>query len=147
MISGIRVEGCGYVIPSITLQYPMKFAKPTLVILDDVWSLSVLEQLIFRIPGCKILVVSRFKFPQSVINCTYDLELLREDEAMSLFCHYAFGNSSIPHGMNKNLVEQVRKYFAQLLNFLRAVIEKNALYRLWMSAKGSLWLSRLLVLP
>lgn len=107
IISGIRIEGCGYVIPSCTLQYPKKFAKPTLVILDDVWSLSVLEQLIFNVPGCKILVVSRFKFPQSVINCTYDLELLREDEAMSLFCHYAFGHSSIPHGMNKNLVEQV----------------------------------------
>ena len=78
----------------------------TLVVLDDIWSVSVLEQLISRMPGCKALVVSRFKFP-TVINLTYELELLREDEAISLFCQVAFGQKSIPLAANKNLVKQV----------------------------------------
>ncbi|KAK9143117.1 hypothetical protein Syun_012517 [Stephania yunnanensis] len=55
----------------------------------NVWSLSVLEQLIFRCPGCKTLVVSKFKFP-TVYDTSDELELLREEEALSLFCHAVF---------------------------------------------------------
>lgn len=106
MISGNVIDGFGSMVPQWRLQYDGNLAAQKLLVLDDVWSLSVLEQLMFRIPGCKILVVSRFKFP-SVINCTYELELLGEDEAMSLFCHYAFGHNFIPLGINKNLVKQV----------------------------------------
>ncbi|MFS8034386.1 hypothetical protein Hanom_Chr17g01580551 [Helianthus anomalus] len=36
-----------------------------LVVLDDVWSLPVLERLIFKVPGCKIFVVSCIMFPPS----------------------------------------------------------------------------------
>ncbi|KAL6318045.1 hypothetical protein AAG906_031112 [Vitis piasezkii] len=61
----------------------------------------------FRIPGCKTLVVSRFKFP-TILNLTYELELLREDEAISLFCHVAFGQKSIPLSANENLVKQCK---------------------------------------
>ncbi|CAI9116608.1 OLC1v1017801C1 [Oldenlandia corymbosa var. corymbosa] len=107
MIWRDKIEGSGAVIPQWWVQNEAKTAAQTLVVLDDVWSLSVLEQLMLRVPGCKFLVVSRFKFPTSVINCTYELELLREDEAMCLFCHYAFGQTSIPLGINKNLVKQV----------------------------------------
>ncbi|KAL5714866.1 DNA-binding transcription factor adr1 [Ranunculus cassubicifolius] len=78
----------------------------SLVILDDVWSLHALEQLIINVPGCKTLVVSRFKFP-TVFNQTYDVELLRDDEAMSLFCYSAFGQKSIPSSVDRKLVEQV----------------------------------------
>ncbi|XP_022768827.1 probable disease resistance protein At4g33300 [Durio zibethinus] len=78
-----------------------------LVVLDDVWSSSVLEQLIFRIPTYKTLVVSRFKFPTSVVNEVYEVELLREDESMSLFCHSAFGQKSIPPTANETLVKQI----------------------------------------
>ncbi|XP_027094077.2 probable disease resistance protein At4g33300 [Coffea arabica] len=106
MISGNSIDGFSPMIPQWRLQYDIKPAAKTLLVLDDVWSLSVLEQLKFRIPGCKILVVSRFKF-QQVTDCTYELELLREDEAMSLFCRFAFGQNSIPLGINKNLVKQV----------------------------------------
>lgn len=87
-------------------QFERRIGVRTLVVLDDIWSLSVLELLISRIPGCKTLVVSRFKFP-TILNLTYELELLREDEAISLFCHVAFGQKSIPLSANENLVKQV----------------------------------------
>ncbi|KAJ9186687.1 hypothetical protein P3X46_002232 [Hevea brasiliensis] len=77
-----------------------------LVVLDDVWSLSVLEQLIFRVAGCKTLVVSRFKFP-SVLSATYEVEFLREDEAISLFCLSAFEKKSVPAAADANLVKQI----------------------------------------
>lgn len=76
------------------------------MVLDDVWSLPVLEGLVSKIPGCKTLVVSRFKFP-TVFHATYEVELLREDEALSLFCHSAFGQKSMPPTANENLVNQV----------------------------------------
>ncbi|KAK4348780.1 hypothetical protein RND71_031535 [Anisodus tanguticus] len=111
-ISGCNLHGYGYgeVLPQWNLQYQwnLKSASLVLLILDDVWSLSVLEPLIFKIPGCKILVVSHIKFPPSIIDdCIYDLELLREDEAMSLFCHFAFGHNSFPRGFNQKLVKEV----------------------------------------
>lgn len=110
MISGNPINGFTDITPQWTLQYDWKFVTRTLIILDDVWSLGVLEQLIFKIPGCKTLVVSRSKFPSSVLNCTYDLELLREDEAMSLFCHSAFGQKTIPRGNDQKLVKEVHKF-------------------------------------
>lgn len=93
-----------YMIPQYNLQYEGRIGTRTLVVLDDVWSLAVLEKLIF--PGCKILVVSRFKFP-SVTKATYEVELLTENEALSLFCHSAFGEKSMPLGSDENLVKQV----------------------------------------
>lgn len=82
-------------------------ANSALLVLDDVWSTSVLEKLIPNISGCKTLVVSRSKFPE-VLRETYEVELLRESEAIALFCHSAFGQQSIPLGANHNLVKQVR---------------------------------------
>lgn len=78
-----------------------------LVVLDDVWSLEVLNQLIYKVPGCKTVVVSRIKFQSSVLNSSYELELLREEDAISLFCHVAFGTNSIPPGADENLIKQV----------------------------------------
>ncbi|GFY86904.1 ADR1-like 2 [Actinidia rufa] len=107
MIIGNDSVGSSDTIPPLTLQYDFRIVVKTLVILDDVWSLPVLDQLILKTPGCKTLVVSRFKLSPSVINCTYELELLREDEAVSLFCHAAFGQNAIPSGSNKKLIKQV----------------------------------------
>ncbi|GMI64954.1 ADR1-like 1 [Hibiscus trionum] len=81
-------------------------ARPLLV-LDDVWSLPVLEQLIFKVPTYKTLVISRCKFPKRVVNEVYEVELLSEDESMSLFCHSAFGQNSIPPTANATLVKQI----------------------------------------
>ncbi|KAF4353508.1 hypothetical protein F8388_013800 [Cannabis sativa] len=78
----------------------------TLVVLDDVWSLPELQRLVSKIPGCTWLVVSRFKF-QTIINHTYEVELLRENNAISLFCHSAFGQKTIPPGANVNLIKQI----------------------------------------
>lgn len=108
-IMGNQVLSPTSVLPQWNLQYEWLNVTKTLVVLDDVWSLAELEPLLFKIPGCKILVVSRFKFPK-VIDATYDVELLKEDEALSLFCHSAFGQKSIPPAADKNLVKQVLSY-------------------------------------
>lgn len=105
-VSGCDSMGPNYVIPHWNLQIQSKLGSRCLVVLDDVWSLSVLEQLIFRVPGCKTLVVSRFKF-STVLNDTYEVELLREDESLYLFCYSAFGQKTIPPSANENLVKQV----------------------------------------
>ncbi|PSR99733.1 Disease resistance protein [Actinidia chinensis var. chinensis] len=107
MILGNNSVDSSDTIPPCTLQYDFRIVVKTLVILDDVWSIPVLEQLIVKIPGCKTLVVSRFKFTPPVINCTYELELLRENEAVALFCHAAFGQNAIPSGSNEKLIKQV----------------------------------------
>ncbi|XP_010255124.1 PREDICTED: probable disease resistance protein At4g33300 [Nelumbo nucifera] len=98
-------------IPQVKAQYNWIVTGRSLVVLDDVWCPHVLEQLVHlvsRIPGCKILVVSRFKFT-SGIDRIYELELLKEDEAMSLFCYSAFGQKGIPFAVNEKLVEQIVK--------------------------------------
>lgn len=116
-------EDMGYydVIPQCNLQFHRQAASRCLVVLDDVWCLSVLKQLIFEVPGYKTLVVSRFEF-QTVINATYKVELLRENESMSLFCQSAFGVRTIPPAANTNLVKQVKSselnyFFVSVLGF------------------------------
>jgi len=94
-----------YVVPQWVPQFECKIeAARTLIVLDDVWTLSVVEQLVCRIPGCKFLVVSRTKF-QTLVS--YEVELLSEEDALSLFCHHAFGQKSIPSAANESLVKQV----------------------------------------
>ncbi|CAA3025968.1 probable disease resistance At4g33300 [Olea europaea subsp. europaea] len=108
MISGNSMVASGNMFTPVQLQHDTEISSRTLLVLDDVWSQSVIEQLKFRFPnGCKILVVSRLKFPLSVVDSSYELELLREDEAMELFCHFAFGQSSIPFTADKKLVKEV----------------------------------------
>ncbi|KAF5817765.1 putative powdery mildew resistance protein, RPW8 [Helianthus annuus] len=102
-----ELNGCSDITPQWTGYSNLKTETPVLVVLDDVWSLQVLQQLIFKVPGCKTLVVSRIKFPPSVLNSSYELELLGEDDAVSLFCHTAFGRPSIPPGTDENLIKQI----------------------------------------
>nr|AKE49459.1 NBS-LRR disease resistance protein NBS44 [Dimocarpus longan] len=102
-IWGFISGGCYDDIP---LQFHCKTAARCLVVLDDVWSLSVLKQLIFEVPGYKTLVVSRFVF-QTVVNASYKVELLRENESLLLFCQSAFGQRTIPPAANVNLVKQI----------------------------------------
>ncbi|KAM0068132.1 putative powdery mildew resistance protein, RPW8 [Helianthus debilis subsp. tardiflorus] len=67
-----------------------------LLVLDDVWpnSASIIQDLKFDIPGYKILVTSRYSFPE--FNCTYKLEFLNAEYAKTLFCHSAFPTGRIP---------------------------------------------------
>ncbi|CAF2068110.1 hypothetical protein Bca4012_086694 [Brassica carinata] len=76
-----------------------------LVILDDVWTREALDHLTSNLPGCTTLVVSRSKLVEP--NATYDVEVLREYEAISLICLCAFGQKSVPPGFDKDLVKKV----------------------------------------
>jgi hypothetical protein len=113
-IMGNRSLNPNYVVPQWVPQLEFRSEARTLIVLDDVWSLSVLEQLVCRIPGCKFVVVSRFKFP-TIFNATYEVELLSEEDALSLFCHHAFGQKSIPFTANENLVKQVMELLPSTL--------------------------------
>ncbi|KAK3025218.1 hypothetical protein RJ639_044566 [Escallonia herrerae] len=139
MVSGTSFNGGTDTVSQWSPECEWKYVARTLIVLDDVWSLTVLEQLLFRYPGCKILVVSRFKFP-SVLNCTYELDLLREDEAMSLFCHSAFGMKSIPPGTNVKLVTQVVDECKRLPLALKVVGAslRDQPEMIWTSAKSRL---------
>lgn len=140
MISGVETDSGHLIVPDIFPQYDGKVTSQTLLVIDDVWSLSVLDQLIFRVPGCKTLVVSRTKFPVSVVKFTFELELLSEDEATSLFCHFAFGQEHIPLGMNKILVKQVVKKCKGLPLALKVIggSLRDQPEMFWASAKGRL---------
>lgn len=120
------------------VQFECASQSEILVILDDVWSLSVLEQLVFRVPCCKFIVVSRFRLP--VFDATYQVKLLGEDDALSLFCHHAFGQKSIPLSANQNLVKQVVNECGKLPLALKVIgaslRDQNELY--WLSVKTRL---------
>ncbi|KAJ8772886.1 hypothetical protein K2173_028063 [Erythroxylum novogranatense] len=107
-IAEISVNGSfhDHITPTWNKPFEGRVGARMLIVLDDVWSTSVLEQLIFRVAGCKTLVVSRFRFPQ-VVRTVYEVELLRDDEAIFLFCHYAFGQRSIPLAADSKLVKQI----------------------------------------
>ncbi|GKV04704.1 hypothetical protein SLEP1_g16821 [Rubroshorea leprosula] len=106
-ISGNEAVDSGHLLfPQWITQFECKTGPRTLIVLDDVWSISVLEQLIFRMEGCKTIVVSRFRFSTG-LDASYEVELLREDEAMALFCQTAFGKKSIPRAWNEALVKQI----------------------------------------
>ena len=84
-------------------------AKPTLVVLDDVWSRANLEKLLFEVEGYKTLVTTRDHsiIPKTKFSQLYELPLLDAVEALSLFCFWAFGHRSIPSTANEQLVKQV----------------------------------------
>ncbi|EOA39703.1 hypothetical protein CARUB_v10008348mg [Capsella rubella] len=76
-----------------------------LVILDDVWTRESLDKLLSRIRGSTTLVVSQSKLADPRI--TYNVEMLKEDEAMTLLCLCAFEQESPPSPFNKDLVKKV----------------------------------------
>ncbi|RWR77299.1 nucleotide-binding site-leucine-rich repeat protein 2 [Cinnamomum micranthum f. kanehirae] len=106
IMGGNRFTNACDSVPPWMVRFEQSIRRPTLVVLDDVWSLSQLEQLIFKLPGCKTLVVSRFRFP-AVVNSTYELELLKEEEALAVFCFSAFGQMPIPQNFDKKLIKKV----------------------------------------
>lgn len=83
--------------------------KPILVVLDDVWSRANLEKLLFEGEGHKTLVTTRDRstIPRETSTQLYELPLLDDVEALSLFCFWAFGQRSIPSTADQNLVKQV----------------------------------------
>nr|AAY78890.1 CC-NBS-LRR resistance-like protein [Pinus lambertiana] len=91
-------------------QQLLRQAKPTLVILDDVWSRANLEKLLFEGVGYKTLVTTRDRstIPKMTSTQLYELPLLDDGDALSLFCFWAFGQKSIPSTANEHLVKQVQ---------------------------------------
>ncbi|GLJ19974.1 hypothetical protein SUGI_0362200 [Cryptomeria japonica] len=83
--------------------------KQTLLILDDVWSRADLEYLLFDGPGFKTVITTRDSsfIPTTLSTQFYQLPLLCQEDALSLFCFWAFGQKSIPSTANANLVNQL----------------------------------------
>ncbi|XP_059074904.1 putative disease resistance protein At5g47280 [Cryptomeria japonica] len=84
-------------------------SKKTLIILDDVWSRAHLEELLFEAPGYKTVVTTRDSSmnPQNTFSRLYRLPLLGHEDALSLFCFSAFGQTSIPSVVDANLVMEL----------------------------------------
>ncbi|GLJ55180.1 hypothetical protein SUGI_1184190 [Cryptomeria japonica] len=83
-----------------------KESQNILVVLDDVWHEDHLKELLFEAKGYKTVVTARHTYKW--LDNTYDLPLLGEKDALSLFCFEAFGQKSIPDkGYNKALVKEV----------------------------------------
>ncbi|KAF5814173.1 putative powdery mildew resistance protein, RPW8 [Helianthus annuus] len=61
-----------------------------LLVLDDVWSESVITDLMFKSPRYKILVTSRMTFKRFE---TYQLQALNNEDATRLFCDSAFSKN------------------------------------------------------
>ncbi|XP_042411931.1 probable disease resistance protein At5g04720 [Zingiber officinale] len=138
-ISGNMVLGAYNQIPQWQVELGTRDKGPFLLVLDDVWSASELEELVFRVPGCKILVVSRFKFP-SIVKNTYEIESLGEEDALSLFCHAAFEQKYIPSTFDKKLVKQVVdecKGLPLALKVIGASLRDQP-PKLWLRAKNKL---------
>ncbi|XP_022865620.1 probable disease resistance protein At5g66900 [Olea europaea var. sylvestris] len=78
---------------------------PILLVLVDMWSgsESLIDEFLLPIRGYKILVTSRFEFPQ--FEWTYQLNMLNHQDAMTLFQHYAFKDGICT--VQKHLVEEV----------------------------------------
>ncbi|XP_027369137.1 probable disease resistance protein At4g33300 isoform X2 [Abrus precatorius] len=138
-VMGNQGLNANYAVPQWVPQFECKGEAQVLIVLDDVWSLSVLEKLVWKIPGCKFLVVSRFKFP-TIFNAVHEVELLGEEDALCLFCHHAFGQKSIPLGANMNLVKQVVAECGRLPLALKVIgaslRDQNDMF--WMSVKNRL---------
>lgn len=81
---------------------------PVLIVLDDVWEGSESDKLLekfSRMPNCKILVTSRFKFPR--FGEPYDLEPLSHKDARELFHRTASLDNRIPQFLDEQIVEKV----------------------------------------
>ncbi|KAD6795901.1 hypothetical protein E3N88_06797 [Mikania micrantha] len=80
-----------------------------LLVLDDVWSESesLIQDLHSQILGYTILVTSRFMF--SRIGSTYELSLLNDEDARTLFCHSAFPNDGNQISVPDDLVSKMVK--------------------------------------
>lgn len=79
-----------------------------LLVLDDVWSKSesLIQKFMFRIPGYKVLVTSRFMFPGP--HYTYELNMLNDEDATSLFCDAALAHN-VPSDLLKEVIPKMNK--------------------------------------
>ena len=83
--------------------------RKTLVVLDDVWSRSNVEDLLFDADGYKTIITTRQDYTIPISNSTrvYSIPMLQSADALSLFCIWAFGRPSIPTTEDEALVKMV----------------------------------------
>ncbi|KAK2973599.1 hypothetical protein RJ640_003121 [Escallonia rubra] len=101
---------------------------PILLVLDDVWSggESLIGKFMFQIQGYKILVTSRFVFPR--FHSTYKLNLLNDQDAITLFRHSVcprYDISSLPHDLVNKIVEGCKGFPLALTVVGRALCDQH----------------------
>ncbi|KAL4558061.1 hypothetical protein LXL04_036257 [Taraxacum kok-saghyz] len=85
----------------------------TLLVLDDVWSDSIIKRFMFKSNNYKILATSRFTFTK--FPATYQLQLLTPQDATALFRHSAFSecgieDTDIPDDLVEKLVKCCKQH-------------------------------------
>ncbi|KAD4179621.1 hypothetical protein E3N88_28212 [Mikania micrantha] len=85
-----------------------KVSRPMLLVLDDVWDHSFIDNFPLKIKGCKILVTSRSAFPRFDV---FQFDPLSDEDAKILFCRSAFTESKKRPRIiiDENLVNQMVK--------------------------------------
>ncbi|XP_054823428.1 probable disease resistance protein At5g66900 [Prosopis cineraria] len=83
--------------------------RPILLVLDDVWpgSESLVQNFKFQIPDYKILITSRVAIP--TVNLQIHLGPLRDEDALTLFRHFALVKDNSSFIPDENLVQEVVK--------------------------------------
>nr|AKE49469.1 NBS-LRR disease resistance protein NBS54 [Dimocarpus longan]AKE49470.1 NBS-LRR disease resistance protein NBS55 [Dimocarpus longan] len=84
-----------------------KAPKATLLVLDDVWSESLVYKFKFKLPNYKILVTSRYVF--SKFGSTFRLNPLNEEAAMTLFRSSVMPQDGEPSFFDENLAKKIIK--------------------------------------
>ncbi|XP_057870987.2 putative disease resistance protein At5g47280 isoform X1 [Cryptomeria japonica] len=117
-------------------------SKRILMILDDVWSRAHLEELLIEAPGYKTVITTRDSsiVPQNSSTRLYQLPLLGHEDALSLFCFSAFGQTSIPSNAHANLVMEVQAECKGLPLALKVIGSSlnGEPYVTWSNAKNKL---------
>ncbi|KAG7542556.1 Toll/interleukin-1 receptor homology (TIR) domain [Arabidopsis thaliana x Arabidopsis arenosa] len=103
----IKIEECGVV------EQRLKHKK-VLIVLDDVDDIELLQTLVGRIrwfgSGSKIVVITQKRelLKAHKIAHVYEVEFPSEEMAHQMFCRYAFGKTSPPHGFSELAFEAAK---------------------------------------
>ncbi|KAD4179634.1 hypothetical protein E3N88_28225 [Mikania micrantha] len=90
-----------------------KESRPMLLVLDDVWDHSFIDNFSLKIRGCKILVTSRSAFPKFDV---FQFDPMSDEDANILFCRSAFTESKkrpriiIDENLVNEMVECCKKH-------------------------------------
>eukprot|EP00253_Pinus_taeda_P001389 PITA_01389 len=87
----------------------LKVHHPTLVVLDDVWSGPNVDQLLFEAKGYKTVITTRQNstIPKRSDARLYSMPMLEDGNALSLFCFWAFNQTSVPATEKEDLIKQI----------------------------------------
>ncbi|GMH30847.1 hypothetical protein Nepgr_032690 [Nepenthes gracilis] len=110
------------------LQWEGNVGEKTLMVLDDMWSHSVVDQLSFKsMPGCQALMVSRVTFP-TIFNLSYERKLLKNIEAMASFWYLTSRWKPVPTPANDTVFAILIESSGQQLCSLMEIAWPGDLY-------------------